>query len=103
MDTLKVKAVLSNLKKGGKACYQLYPAESKVMSQEEFVKLLATKLGKGEAEARYINDQHGVALCEAILANRNVNTGTIRAFLVATGSVESAAIARLNRRATSTA
>ena len=90
MDTLKVKTGLSNLTKGGQPCYQLYVKNPKSLSQTDFVKLFAARLGKGEAEARFINDVHGQVLCEAVVKNKSVNVGCMRAQLDVTGSVASA-------------
>jgi len=89
MDTLKVKAVLSNLTKGGRPCYQLYVRDAKPMAQDEFVKKFAAAIGKTAAEARFINDVHGQVFCEGIVQNRIVNTGSLRGFLTIGGSVES--------------
>lgn len=90
MDTLKVKAVLSNLTKGGSPCYQLFPKDAKPMSQEEFVRLFADAIGRSPAEARFINDVHGQVFCKGIVQNRVVNTGSLRGYLVATGSLATA-------------
>ena len=90
MDTLEVKTVLSNLTKGGQPCYQLFVKKPKTMTQAEFVALLAERLGKNEAEARFINDVHGQVLCEAVIKNKSVNVGCMRAQLDVTGSVASA-------------
>jgi len=93
METLKVKAVLSNLTKGGKPCHQLYPKDVNPMSQEDFVKLFAEKIGKDPAEARFINDVHGQVFCQALVQNKVINTGSLRAYLTALGSVTSAGAA----------
>lgn len=90
MDAIKVKAVLSNLKKGGRACYQLHVRDPKPMSQEEFIALFAKQLGKPKAEARYISDVHGQCFCAAIMQNKVVNTGSLRGRLQARGSIPTA-------------
>ena len=93
MDELKVKTVLSGLTKGGQPCFQLYVKNSNPMSQEDFVKKFAERLGKTAAEARFINDVHGQVFSEAVITNRSVNTGSMRAYLAVLGSVESAGAA----------
>jgi len=89
MDTINVKAVLSNLTKGGQPCYQLYVKNARPMSQDEFVKKFAAAIKRSCAEARYINDVHGQVFCECIVQNRIVNTGSLRGFLTICGSIPS--------------
>lgn len=90
MDQFMVKTGLSNLTKGGQPCFQLYGKNIVPMGQEEFVKRLAERLGKSPAEARFINDVHGQVFCQALIENKAVNTGCLRGYLTALGSVESA-------------
>lgn len=96
METLKVKTVLSQLAKGGMPCYQLYVKNQKAMTQEEFIKDFAARIGKDAAEARFINDMHGKAFAQALVSNKVINTGNLRGYLVIEGSLPSAG-AKLDR------
>lgn len=87
MKEIEVKSVPSTFKKGGKQCHQLFPKHVKPMKADEFIARFAAALGKSKADARYINDLHGQTFAEALAANKSVNTGTLRGFLVIGGSV----------------
>lgn len=87
MKEIPAKSVPTVFKKGGKQCHQLYVKNTKPMKADEFIDRFAKALGKSKANARYINDVHGQTLAESLAANRSVNTGTLRAFLVIGGSV----------------
>lgn len=86
-NTIPVRAVLSNFQKGGQACYRLEVKRTKGMTQEEFVKMYAEAIEKDPAKARFYIDAHNKCLAQAVLQNRTVNTGGLRAMITIGGSI----------------
>lgn len=62
MAKLKARAVLSQLKKGGKACYQLIPQLANTVDEATVVKLVANQTRSTETVARMYVDALGMVM-----------------------------------------